>query len=261
MGSRLRDAISEDYTFGKPFAARVGLARFLIFDVGECWRLFLAFRPQPLLPPMNYFVIEPEGQKYGPANIESLNLWLFEERISALTLLEDETGNRVRALAVPGLRLTVAERNPMPVGMQMTEHVVTEPIYKHPAASQFAEFTHGAMWGDELPVDYARRFNWGALAFTWVWGMSHRSTITIVALLVFVLSLFFPPLLLVGLGIGVWFGTQGNEWAWQSGRFGTPDEMLTCQRVWARWACGLFLASIAIAGYSYLILGQRSNLR
>lgn len=52
---------------------------------------------------MRYYVVH-EGQKYGPADIGTLNEWIGEQRILPHTMLEDEaSGLMVAASTVPGL--------------------------------------------------------------------------------------------------------------------------------------------------------------
>jgi hypothetical protein len=53
---------------------------------------------------MNYFVIAADGQKYGPANIDTLNQWAQEGRVLNTSMLEDaSTGVRIPATSVPGI--------------------------------------------------------------------------------------------------------------------------------------------------------------
>lgn len=53
---------------------------------------------------MRYFVIHPSGQKYGPADLTTLNTWIQEGRVTVNTELEDEaTGARLSAASLPGL--------------------------------------------------------------------------------------------------------------------------------------------------------------
>lgn len=55
---------------------------------------------------MRYFVINPDGQRYGPADLATLQQWANEGRVVATTALEEEaTGTRTQASAVPGLML------------------------------------------------------------------------------------------------------------------------------------------------------------
>ena len=67
---------------------------------------------------MQYFVVGPDGSKYGPADLQLLRQWVTEGRIIANTLLEDlSTGQKVQAHAVPGL-LDNAQTVQMPGGYQ-----------------------------------------------------------------------------------------------------------------------------------------------
>jgi hypothetical protein len=53
---------------------------------------------------MLYYVIAADGSRYGPADIDTLNGWIQEGRISPSMLLEEEaSGARIAASAVPGL--------------------------------------------------------------------------------------------------------------------------------------------------------------
>lgn len=53
---------------------------------------------------MQYYVIAPDGQKYGPADVATLNQWAAEARLTPETQLEDTTtGARMSASAVPGI--------------------------------------------------------------------------------------------------------------------------------------------------------------
>lgn len=53
---------------------------------------------------MDYFVIAPNGQKFGPAPVPVLNQWIQEGRIAPDTLLQDAaTGAQIVARALPGL--------------------------------------------------------------------------------------------------------------------------------------------------------------
>ncbi len=58
---------------------------------------------------MQYFVISPTGQKYGPADVQTLNSWAQEGRIVSTTMLEDaSTGEVIPATQVPGLVIAPA---------------------------------------------------------------------------------------------------------------------------------------------------------
>jgi hypothetical protein len=52
-----------------------------------------------------FFVLWPDGQKFGPADVQTLQRWAVENRIGPATLLEDEhSGRHVRAVDVPALQ-------------------------------------------------------------------------------------------------------------------------------------------------------------
>jgi hypothetical protein len=53
---------------------------------------------------MNYYVIAADGQKYGPADVPTLNQWAQEGRLLTTSMLEDaSTGERISATSVPGI--------------------------------------------------------------------------------------------------------------------------------------------------------------
>ncbi|MEQ1821526.1 MAG: hypothetical protein ABL949_03365 [Fimbriimonadaceae bacterium] len=54
---------------------------------------------------MRYFVIATDGQKYGPADIATLQTWVNQGRVLHQTVLEEEmTGTRLSASAVGSLQ-------------------------------------------------------------------------------------------------------------------------------------------------------------
>jgi hypothetical protein len=53
---------------------------------------------------MNFFIIASDGQKYGPADIATLNHWIQEGRVLSTSMLEDaSSGAQVPATSVHGL--------------------------------------------------------------------------------------------------------------------------------------------------------------
>lgn len=51
----------------------------------------------------------------------------------------------------------------------------------------------------------------------------------------------------------VWFGIEGNKWAWQSGRYQTVEQMKAAQKKWA-WAGGICAGLIALAALVSILL-------
>lgn len=54
-----------------------------------------------------YFVVDPaSGQKFGPADVETLNRWVLEGRLTPASMFEDaSTGQQMTAAQVPGLNM------------------------------------------------------------------------------------------------------------------------------------------------------------
>lgn len=58
---------------------------------------------------MRYYVLSDDGQKYGPADVATLNGWIAENRLLPHQMLEEEaSGARFAARAVPGLNFPTA---------------------------------------------------------------------------------------------------------------------------------------------------------
>jgi hypothetical protein len=54
--------------------------------------------------PVRYYVISGDGQRYGPADLATLNQWATEGRLLSNQMVEDEaSGVRMVASSVPGL--------------------------------------------------------------------------------------------------------------------------------------------------------------
>jgi hypothetical protein len=58
---------------------------------------------------MTYYVVSPDGQKYGPGDVVTLNQWVQQGRVLPTTVLEDvTTGARLPASQVPGMMFAPA---------------------------------------------------------------------------------------------------------------------------------------------------------
>ena len=78
---------------------------------------------------MNYFVIASDGQKYGPADVPTLNQWAQEGRVLTTSMLEDATtGERVAATSVPGIVFPIAP----PTGQNFQQPNFQQPNFQHP---------------------------------------------------------------------------------------------------------------------------------
>lgn len=76
---------------------------------------------------MQFFVIWPDGQKFGPADLNQLNNWIQENRINGDTELESVVdGSRIKAKDLPGIILN------SPVA---SEPIVENPSVESPVAT------------------------------------------------------------------------------------------------------------------------------
>lgn len=89
--------------------------------------------------------------------------------------------------------------------------------------------------GKDSPVldIVAKRFNWGAFFLSWIWGLANRSYITLVIFPAAILSIIPFLGIFVQLGLCVWFGINGNKWAWQNKKWNSIEEFNAVQKKWA----------------------------
>jgi hypothetical protein len=74
-------------------------------------------QPGALILAVRYYVVSQDGQKYGPADIPTLNAWIVEGRLLPTNLLEDEaSGQRVTASSVAELNFPAAQPMQQPPG-------------------------------------------------------------------------------------------------------------------------------------------------
>lgn len=82
----------------------------------------------------------------------------------------------------------------------------------------------------QVPDIVAKRFNWGAFLLSWIWGLGNKTYITLLIIAVSFIPIinFFVPLIMC-----IWFGIEGNAWAWQNKRFQSVEHFHSYQRKWA----------------------------
>lgn len=189
---------------------------------------------------MRYFVIAPDGQKYGPADVPTLNQWIREGRLNPQMMLEGEDGSRMVATSVAGLMFPgapepVVQPNPYaqppgPAANPYQQPPTGNPYGAAPTANPYdGYYNRGSAYGN-MAYDPSQfpKWNWGAFFFSWIWGLNHKKPITLLALVPY-----------VGIVMSIYCGIIGYQWAWESGRFATPEECRKCQAVWGWWGAGL----------------------
>ena len=99
---------------------------------------------------MNYFVIANDGQKFGPADLATLNIWAQEGRVLTTTMLEDaSTGQQVMASQLPGLSFPIAPPN--------------QPGYQQAPTQAYPRMGIGAM--DDGSEDIKKVWIFGGIGF------------------------------------------------------------------------------------------------
>ena len=112
--------------------------------------------------------------------------------------------------------------------------------------TQMGENNSGQGPNTPVPDIVARKFNWGAFLLSWIWGLGNKTYITLIIFATILVA--WIPIIgwLISLGICIWFGTKGNEWAWQNKRFQSIEHFHEYQKKWAIAGIVLYLVSIII---------------
>jgi len=221
---------------------------------------------------LEYYVLGADGNKYGPADVPTLNKWAQEGRVLPTTLLEDfQTGQKVQASAVMGMQfpgsggivgLPDAPQMPGIQGIPIQQPTTADPdapLYQgygtrheptlaelDPTASTFVDPDDNL-----LPSELQGGFNIGAFVLTWIWGLNHKQPVTLIGLALNLLVLIpgvgcFASIF--QLAFMILCGLKGNQWAWESDRFRTPEECLAVQKVWQWWGMGVvFFSCLVVA--------------
>jgi hypothetical protein len=123
---------------------------------------------------MRYYVIADDGQKYGPADVPTLNQWAQEGRLLPTSMLEDEaSGARVAASTVTGIGFPGAQGAPGAPGQPANPYASTG--YSAPGYSpgpyggpggnlpQTGYTRPGAVMGDDGSKDVTQAWLFGVL--------------------------------------------------------------------------------------------------
>ena len=172
-----------------------------------------------------YFVIMPDGSKFGPAGTSTLNQWIVEGRVHTTTILEEvPSGVRCAANQLPALRFPRVEA-----------------YLNEPAPDMIDD-------GSLVPAAVQGGFNLGALLIAPVWALKHGNKLGYLAGAMALLSLTGIGIIgMVGLvGVSLYLAVNGNAIAWESGKYATVEECLRMQQRWAYWGLGGILAFIVV---------------
>lgn len=95
-------------------------------------------------------------------------------------------------------------------------------------------------------------YNWGALLLSWIWGIGNKAYITLLSFLV-----AFIPFIggFAALGMNIWFGFKGNEWAWQNKHFESIEHFKSNQKKWTIAGIIVMIVSIIVWIFFAMIIG------
>lgn len=98
--------------------------------------------------------------------------------------------------------------------------------------------------GIVVPEEVKKPFNWGAFLLGWIWGIGNKSYLTFLSFAA--LLVCWIPFVggLVPLGLSIWFGIKGNEWAWQNKKFDSVEAFHDYQKLWVKIGLGLLVLSV-----------------
>ena len=137
--------------------------------------------------------------------------------------------------------------------------------------------TNNSGTGEPVPAQLQGGWNWGAFFFSWIWGLNHKTYITLIALGLGILSGILRAAFGIGtgtmntpaatggagafngfmgiiqFGVSIWFGVKGNEWAWSNRRFESVEHFRQVQRTWAWWALGFTIAMVILCGIGIVL--------
>ena len=102
------------------------------------------------------------------------------------------------------------------------------------------------------PAEVLTGFNWGAFFLNWIWGLGNKTYIALLSLVA-----GFVPFIggLIALGLIIWFGIKGNEWAWQNKKWESVEHFHSVQKTWATWGIVLFVLGIVLGILGALLFG------
>lgn len=104
-----------------------------------------------------------------------------------------------------------------------------------PIPSANSSLANNSGTGKDSPVldIVAKRFNWGACLLSWIWGLGNRSYITLIIFPLAFLNIIPVIGFIIQIGAMIWFGINGNKWAWQNKRWNSIEEFHSVQKKWA----------------------------
>ncbi|MBP5717698.1 MAG: hypothetical protein J6X53_01800 [Abditibacteriota bacterium] len=117
----------------------------------------------------------------------------------------------------------------------------------------------------------AKKLNWGAFWFSWLWAVNHRIYFPLVILIVPILAVFAKGermetivnvlSYIISIPIQVFLLLKGGELAWQRRDFESVEEYVEVQKAWVRWIFySLIIAVIVCLLFSTLLVAYYAKI-
>ena len=109
----------------------------------------------------------------------------------------------------------------------------------------------------EIPAEIKNKFNWGAFFLGWLWGLFNKSYITLLQIPIAFIPIIGP---IINIGLAVWFGKKGNEWALKNKHFNSLDEFVKFQNKFFKIAfiCTIAVLIMICEYFKYIVFGVSS---
>lgn len=102
---------------------------------------------------------------------------------------------------------------------------------------------------DNMPKELQNKFNWGAFLWNWIWGIVYKRPITLLIIPVSIIPILGQ---IIAIGLMIWFGKEGNLWAWYAKEWKNVEEFNNSQKKWT--ISGIILYGIILILSSILII-------
>lgn len=110
--------------------------------------------------------------------------------------------------------------------------------------------------GEKAPDSIAKKFNWGAFLFNWIWGIRYRKWV-LLSIPIIAFIPFIGPLIV--LGMSIWAGINGNQWAWAEVMYKNEKDFNDSQQSWVKAWFNLLILSIILSGIAFLLLTPKKK--
>ena len=109
----------------------------------------------------------------------------------------------------------------------------------------------------EITTEIKNKFNWGAFFLGWIWGLFNKSYITLLQIPIAFIPFIGP---VINIGLAVWFGKKGNEWALKNKHFNNLEEFIKFQNNFIRAFIYISLPALIILClyFKYIAFGITS---